>query len=165
VPSVSPAFSNVTLRPLQESDALVSVSWRNRPEIWTYTRSRPDREITVEDELAWIRAVTTEAASERFAILVDGVYVGNIYLTGLADGSAEYHIFIGERSYWGKGVARRASEALIRYAREVLRLRRITLEVHEDNLAAISLYRSLGFTPTGRDGRFVTMRLDLAGSR
>ncbi len=155
---------NVAIRPLQASDALVSVTWRNCPAIWTHTGSRPDMEITVDDELAWIRAVIAEESSERFAILVDRVYVGNIYLTGIKDGSAEYHIFIGDQAYWGKGVARLASKEIIRYAVNVLRLRSVTLEVHEDNLAAVSLYRSLGFVQTGRDGAFLHMRLEF-GSR
>lgn len=155
---------NVTIRPLRESDAFASVTWRNSPDIWTHTRSRPDREISVEDELAWIRAAIADETSERFAILADGAYVGNIYLTDIEHGSAEYHIFIGDRAYWGKGVARRASQEIIRYAQNALLLRRVTLEVHEDNLAAVSLYRSLGFDQTGRDGAFLRMRLNLAGS-
>jgi diamine N-acetyltransferase len=154
---------HVTIRPLRESDAFVSVNWRNAPEIWTHTRSRPNREIRVADELAWIRAVIADDTSERFAILADGVYVGNVYITDIADGSGEYHIFIGDRAYWGKGIAGQASREIIRYAGDVLGLRSISLEVHADNAAAVSLYQSLGFARTGRDGAFVRMRLDLRG--
>ena len=36
----------VLIRPLEVSDALTSYKWRNDPEIWKYTGSRPDMEIT-----------------------------------------------------------------------------------------------------------------------
>ena len=45
----------VKIRPLQDKDAYTSVVWRNIPEIWKMTGSSPDREITIEDELNWIK--------------------------------------------------------------------------------------------------------------
>ncbi len=152
---------NVTIRPLEENDAYTSVKWRNIPELWIHTTFRADREITIQDELDWIHKVTKDPTSARFAILADEVYVGNIYLTGIKDGVGEYHIFIGEKDYWGKGVARKASELIIKYGQEELGLHEIVLGVREDNAAAFHLYKSLGFVKTGEEDGFVRMKLDL----
>jgi diamine N-acetyltransferase len=152
---------NVRLRPLATDDARTSVKWRNIPEIWALTGASPAREVTLEDELAWIDRVTQDTSSSRFAIVVDDEYVGNIYLTDIFDGTAEYHIFIGEREYWGKGVAREASLQIVEYARNVLQLRRIKLKVRGRHARAVSLYKSLGFTENSDDGEFIEMVLTL----
>jgi diamine N-acetyltransferase len=152
----------VSLRPLQESDAQTSVKWRNTPEIWEFTESRPDHEISLEEERAWIRRVMADPTSRRYAILADGHYVGNTYLTGLADGSAEYHIFIGERDFWGKGIARQATNQLLTAAKHEHHLKSVHLKVNDANAPAAGLYRSIGFTPAGREGDFTLMKLDLS---
>jgi diamine N-acetyltransferase len=154
---------NITIRPLEENDAYTSVNWRNMPELWTYTTFKADREIVIDDELKWIRAVIKDPTSARFAIMADDVYVGNIYLTGLTEDSGEYHIFIGNKEYWGKGIARKASELIIEYGRKKLGLKTIILGVKPDNAAAFHLYKSLGFTQTGEEDGFTRMKLDLAG--
>jgi len=151
----------VEIRPLRESDAAISVHWRNDPAIWRHTAESPDRPITLKDELAWIRRVMADPTSRRFAIVADGTYVGNIYLTDLADGEAEYHVFIGDKAYWGRGVAKRASERLIEFARRDLRLRGIQLRVKHSNRRAVRLYETLGFVRTGTDGEFILMHLHL----
>lgn len=99
----------VTIRPLIEEDAYTSVKWRNDPEVFKYTGNTYKHEIKIENELEWIRKVIAKANDYRCAILVDEVYVGNIYLTDIQDCKAHYHIFIGNRNYWGKGVAKKAS--------------------------------------------------------
>lgn len=153
----------VRIRPLEEHDAYTSVNWRNDPKIWKLTGSRPDRTITLEDELNWIRKVTSDEKDRRFAIIADQAYVGNIYLTGIKDGEAEYHIFIGEKSYWGKGVATLASRAIIEYARHDLGLKRLELSVNENNAAAIKLYEKLGFKAIESLEGFIRMELELKG--
>lgn len=99
----------VTIRPLIEEDAYTSVKWRNDPEVFKYTGNTYKNEIKIENELEWIRKVTNNPLDYRCAILAEGVYVGNIYLTCIKGGKADYHIFIGDKSYWGKGVAKQAS--------------------------------------------------------
>lgn len=149
----------VMLRPLMKSDAETSVRWRNDPAVWTFTTFSADRTITIEDERAWIERVLADVNSRRFAILADDNYVGNIYLTSIQEGSAEYHIFVGEKTMWGHGVARRASEQIIAYGRDALGLNQLELRVHPQNAAAMKLYSSLGFVRTGQAGDFVCMRL------
>lgn len=135
----------VEIRPLTPLDAKTSVRWRNDPAIWKYTRFRPDRTITLEEEEQWIAEVTARSDERRFAIVADGQYVGNIYLTSIRPDAAEYHIFIGERSAQGKGIARRASTLILDFARSVLGVKFVELYVDPKNTRAIQLYQSLGF--------------------
>lgn len=153
----------ITIRPLEEKDAHTSVKWRNIPEIWQHTGSAPDHEITLNEEQQWIQRVIADASSRRFAIEADGVYVGNVYLTDIHDGVADYHIFIGDTAYWGKGVARKASELIIAYGQNELGLRAIELEVKPGNAAAHHLYASMGFAEVSKaENGFIRMRKELA---
>lgn len=149
----------VHIRPLQAEDAYTSVKWRNDPEVFKYTGNRYDHTITIESELEWINRVMANPSDYRCAIIADGQYVGNIYLTDIKDGRANYHIFIGEKDVWGKGVARKASELIIEYGFSRLKLSKISLKVRPENERACRLYRSLGFKETGRDNEFTSMIL------
>ena len=135
----------VSIRPLEIEDAYTSVKWRNDPEVFKYTGNTYNHEITVQDELAWIKKVTQSKDEYRCAILANGQYVGNIYLTNIHNGSAVYHIFLGEKSIWGKGVAKQASLLMLEYAFNSLRLESVELKVRIKNRRAIYLYKSIGF--------------------
>ena len=76
---------NVRIRPLKEQDAYTSVKWRNDPEVFKFTGNIYNHEITIDNELEWIRKVTANPTDYRCAILVDEVYVGNIYLTDIKE--------------------------------------------------------------------------------
>ena len=150
---------NVSIRPLQIEDAYTSVIWRNNPDVFKYTRNTYNHIITIELELEWIKRVIVNTDEYRCAILADGEYVGNIYLTNICNYCAEYHVFIGEKSYWGKGVAQKASIEIIRYGFEYLNLKKIVLEVHSQNNSAIRLYNKLGFAIVEEKSNFITMEI------
>lgn len=151
----------VYIRLLQEDDAKTSYAWRNDPEIWKYTGSRPDHVITLDDELNWIRKAMRDESARRFAIIADEVYVGNIYLTNIHSKQAEYHIFLGNKEYMGRGVAKQASKLIIDYARDELGLNVVTLQVRPENERAVQLYMSLGFVVTSEDEEFLNMSITL----
>lgn len=151
---------NVTIRPLQEQDAYTSVKWRNDPEVFKYTGNTYKNEITLETELNWIRKVMVNKNEYRCAILADGVYVGNIYLTDITEDSAHYHIFIGNKDYWGKGVAKKASEQILNYAFHVLKLQMVFLRVKRQNESAIHLYKKLGFVAEKNNGEWIEMKIN-----
>ncbi len=150
---------HVAIRPLKEEDAYTSVKWRNDSEVFKYTGNTYAHEITIESELAWIRKVMANPNDYRCAIISDGVYVGNIYLTEIEDGGAHYHIFIGDKSYWGKGVAKKASKLIIEYGFRELHLDIITLRVKKENISACCLYKSLGFREVKSDDEWSTMQI------
>lgn len=148
----------VEIRLLQESDAYTSYMWRNDPDVFKYTGNVYENIITLETELEWIRRVIKNENEYRCAILVDGEYVGNIYLTDITDTMAEYHIFLGNKNFWGKGIAKKASELILEYAFDVLNLKNIYLKVRKENKSAVLLYNSLGFREEENDGIWSLMK-------
>ena len=145
---------NVRIRPLKEQDAYTSVKWRNDPEVFKFTGNIYNHEITIDNELEWIRKVTANPTDYRCAILVDEVYV-----TDIKEGTAHFHIFIGDKSYWGKGVAKRASLLILEYAFKVLNIKEVLLRVRNVNTSAYNLYLRLGFKDVKVDGIWTLMKL------
>jgi len=153
---------NVLIRPLEVNDAFLSWKWRNDSDIWLFTGKKPDRHITYEIEKEWIEKVIEDSSSKRFAILVDDKYVGNIQLTNIVENeSAEYHIFIGDKEYWSKGIGTLATYQLIRYSKNTLNLKEIYLFVNPDNINAIKLYERCDFKKVNDD---IKMSLNLLNS-
>ncbi len=114
---------NVLIRKLSIEDGSISYRWRNDPEIWQYTGNKPDRIITEEIERNWLSEKLTEKNSSRFGIMADNNYVGNIQITDIIEKKrGQYHIFIGEKSFWGKELAQ-ATAQIIRFAKEKLNLK------------------------------------------
>ncbi len=149
----------IKIRPLRIEDAYTSVKWRNDKDVFKYTGNTYDHEITIDSELDWIKRVIAKKDDCRCAILAGDIYVGNIYLTDISEKSATYHIFIGNKDYWGKGVARKASQLILQYGFKILGLQTVNLKVHKENEAALSMYQKLGFRETGADSKFICMEL------
>lgn len=136
---------DIKIRPLEKADAFVSYKWRNDKDVFNHTVNIYDKVITLEDELSWIVKILDEKDSYRCAILVDNIYVGNIYLTDIQDGKAQYHIFIGNKDYWGKGIAFSASQLLLKYAKEKLNLSMIYSYTRKLNQSSLQLHKKIGF--------------------
>lgn len=138
---------NVQIRPLNIEDAYTSVKWRNNPDVWKLTGSRPDREVAIEMELEWIKNVLKRDDQKRYAILADNKYIGNIYLTDIVSGEAELHSFIGETNYWGQGIAAMAIKVLMGQCQ----LSKIYALIRPDNEASIKMIKKCGFIEVESD--------------
>ena len=66
------------------------------------------------------------------------------------NGSALYHITIGEKDAWGRGFGTQATQLMVDHAFGALGLHRIALFVFEFNERAIATYRRCGFVIEGR---------------
>jgi RimJ/RimL family protein N-acetyltransferase/glycosyltransferase involved in cell wall biosynthesis len=153
---------NILIRPLEIEDAIISYKWRNDPEVWKFTGSRPDTEITEKIERDWLENTLSDQSKVRFAIIVNGAYVGNVQLTDIiSNQSAIFHIFIGDKTFWGKGVARESTYQILTFAKEVLFLESVFLEVNKENEAAIKAYEKNGFTHIEEKEGFISMVCDV----
>lgn len=81
-----------------------------------------------------------------------GRFVGTCAFSQLDgdNGSALYHITIGEKDAWGQGYGTEATRLMLDHAFGVLALHRIALFVFEFNERAIRAYRRCGFVVEGR---------------
>jgi len=155
-------MNNVLIRKLTIKDASSSYHWRNDPEIWKFSGTRPNKLITEDIERIWLEEKLIEDSSARFAIIVDNKYVGNIQITDIIErDKGQYHIFIGEKSYWGKGIAKLATTQIIRFAKEKLNLKQLFLNVNPNHEVAIKLYEKCGFVKSNED---ILMSLNLCNS-
>ncbi len=152
---------SVYIRPLVLEDAKVSYLWRNDPSVWTYTGFKANVVITEEMETEWLRNNLNKPDQCRFAICVKelNTYVGNVQLLDFHDNSAELHLFIGNKLYWGKGIGFQATVQMLRYGFFERKLDVIYLKVHPANIAAISIYEKAGFEITGKDDGRITMNI------
>ena len=66
------------------------------------------------------------------------------------NGSALFHITIGEKDAWGRGYGTEATRLMLDHAFGTLGLHRVALAVFEFNERAIRSYRSCGFVVEGR---------------
>jgi RimJ/RimL family protein N-acetyltransferase len=66
------------------------------------------------------------------------------------NGSAMYHITIGEKDMWGRGLGTEATQLMLDHAFGTLGLHRIALTVFEFNERAIRAYQRCGFIVEGR---------------
>jgi len=152
----------IYIRPLRMGDHLVAYKWRNNPEVWKYTGSRPDIVVTEEIERQWMERVLQQTDVLRYAICIKGTdeYIGNVTLTDIADGKAEFHTHIGEVKYWGKGIATMAAKLMLEegYRNGV---REVYLYVHKDNQQAVNVYRKCGFTIEEEDGDNLKMSMTI----
>lgn len=69
---------------------------------------------------------------------------------------AEFAIMVGDKTWWGKGIGKKVTSAVVDYGFRQLNLHRVHLTVLKSNDRAISLYEKLGFKTEGilRDGQF-----------
>ncbi|WP_102980805.1 GNAT family N-acetyltransferase [Chryseobacterium scophthalmum] len=153
--------NNVYIRPLQENDAETSYKWRNDPSIWAFTASKPNNVITPEIEKRWMQKVIKDETSRRFAIIADNNYIGNIQITNINNDSAEYHIFIGVKEWWGKGISHLATYQILHFSKEILKLKKIYLSVSQENISAIKSYIKSGFTEVARENGWLKMECKL----
>lgn len=133
----------VALRPIVRADSDLLFRWRSDPRVFTQLFSA--KAPTVAEHSAWIAKLPP--GPDRLELMIEwqGEPVGTIRLFDIRDGRAEYGVYLGEDKALGKGVARLASELLLLFARDVLKLQTVVLEHFVDNTSAGGLYERLGF--------------------
>ncbi len=104
------------------------------------------------DRFFQARALGPEALAMAIHVARDDRLVGTCAFSQMdADnGSALYHITIGERDAWGHGYGTEATRLMVDHAFGTLGLHRISLSVFAFNERAIRAYQACGFVIEGR---------------
>ena len=109
----------------------------------------PTQPLTPEAVARWYDEVC--AAEWAWMIEAAGRCIGTARLHGLEekDRRAKYAIGIFDPAYWGQGLGGEATQLVLGYAFDVLRLYRIELRVLAYNVRAIACYEKCGFVREG----------------
>lgn len=155
---------SVALRRPQPSDLSSVVRWYRDVEIARLTRyqARPMSQQEIE-RFFQLRVLAPDALAYSIVELPNWRLIGFTTFSSLDgdNGSVLFHITIGERDAWGRGLGTEATELMLGHAFERLGLHRVGLTVFSYNVRAIRAYEKAGFRIEGRlreailrDGRY-----------
>jgi len=122
------------------------VDWLNDEEVYKHLVTRgeyslerlEDYIINILDNNIFMWAITTKNNNK---------HIGNIKMDPIdyENKTVELGILIGDKSEWGKGLAKEAINSIVEFFFNELRFDSITLGVEKENTRALSLYKKLGF--------------------
>ena len=127
--------------------------WYSDPEVARLARYQdtPMREDEV-TRFFQVRALGPESLTMAIHERATDRLVGTCAFSQLdgENGSAMYHITIGEKDVWGRGYGTEATQLMVDHAFGTLGLHRVALSVFEFNERAIRAYARVGFLTEGR---------------
>ena len=144
---------SIFLREVRESDVNDNYyRWLNDPEINKYleTRYYPRSQ---ENILGFVRQMDGKP-NEIFLAICDknsGKHIGNIKLGPInwIHRYGDISLLIGDKDYWGKGIATEAIKLLSAFGFHTLNLHKIKAGCYEKNLASIKAFKNAGYIIEG----------------
>jgi RimJ/RimL family protein N-acetyltransferase len=154
----------IVLRRHRPENLAAFVRWYSDPEVARLTRYQ-QAPLTHEEiqRFFFARIMGPDSLAMAIHVRETDRLIGTCAFTQLDgdNGSALYHITIGDRNAWGQGYGTEATWLMVAHAFRQLHLHRIALTVFEFNERAIRAYQKVGFQIEGRardaifrDGRF-----------
>ena len=127
--------------------------WYADPEIARLARyTEGPMRIDEVDRFFQSRAIGPESLAMAIHIRGSDRLIGTCALSQLDgdNGSALFHITIGEKATWGRGYGTEATRMMVAHAFGILSLHRISLSVFAFNERAMRAYAACGFSIEGR---------------
>jgi diamine N-acetyltransferase len=139
----------IYLRPIYIKDIDKIFNIKKNTSNWTFTKNTKNYiNRTLEDEFNWFNGFRYETNTVRFSIclLDNNEVIGSTILSNIdyINKEAEFHIYIDEE-YIGNGYGKESMKLILEYAKNIVKLKSIYLEVHKDNIIAQKLYKKMNF--------------------
>lgn len=137
------------LRKLEEKDAPFMLEWMHDDTVNCNFRY-PFKEMTLERVNDFIKNSFDENTKHFAIVNEEDEYLGTISLKNISqdDKNAEYAIVTRKKAQ-GTGVAKEATQEILKYAFRELGLHKVYLNVLEDNIKARKFYEKCGFEKEG----------------
>jgi [ribosomal protein S5]-alanine N-acetyltransferase len=142
----------VKLRELNTTDASsIYVGWLNDPDVNKYLEPS-DNPHTLDTITNYIKVNKRSKHNYLYGIFVEDIHVGNIKIGDVNKNhdTAEIGYLIGNKDYWGKGIASEAIRQIIKLSIHKYGLAKISAGVYEGNIASERVLRKCGFSQEGR---------------
>ncbi len=140
------------------------LSWLNSEEVNQYLETRFSQQ-TLESLSSFVQQMLLSENSLLLAIVdkESGHHIGNIKLGPInsAHNSAPLGLVIGEKVWWGKGVAKEVISALTDWGFGVLGLDKINAGSYASNMGSIRAFLACGYQEEGRQISQVNLVTDI----
>jgi ribosomal protein S18 acetylase RimI-like enzyme len=113
------------------------------------------RDVTVDDEKLSIDQIYNSPNDELILAILGDDIIGFSRLEEVNSSESEFGIVV-EKDFWNNGVGSYLTEDILAYAKESP-IRKVSLEVYKNNLAAIHLYENHGFTTRSENKQTLIM--------
>ena len=143
----------ILLKVLRLNDVSESyVEWLNDYEVTKFTEQKYFRH-TLESTKTFVSQKDDSESDLLFGIFFDGTHIGNIKLGPIKFEymSAEVSYFIGEKEFWGKGIASKCLETVVHYAVTELGLKKVNAGYYENNIGSAKVLQKCGFVVEGNE--------------
>ncbi len=156
---------NIKLRDLQPSDKEYFFYWIKDEEVIRYSLSIFQKMKNTDEISDWFDKLMLDKTTYNKAIVDsdNGIFIGYAGICQISEInlSGEYFIFIGDKTYHGKGIGTFVTKQIVKLGFEDLGINRIMLTVSEKNIGAIKAYTKADFKTEGvmrqafyRNGKF-----------
>ena len=145
---------------LDENERKMVLKWRNDPKIRKWMRNQEN--ISPQEHARFIDSLENRNDTCYFVVKDKDEYLGVIDFTDL--NSKEKSAFFGLYANPSLKKSARGSKLLARiidYAKKILELKFLRLEVLKSNEKAITLYKKFGFEEYAKEGEYIYMELTL----
>jgi len=139
------------LRVLNERDVSENyVSWLNNYEISKYTQQKFIKH-NLNNVEEFVKQKRESSIDLLLGIFYDNIHIGNIKLGPIRweHKSAEISYFIGNKNFWGKGIASKVVKKVVEYGIKDLSLEKINSAYLEVNTGSAKVLEKCGFLVEG----------------
>lgn len=135
-----------SVRPMNEGDLELVLSWRNHPEVRRYMYTQ--HEIALEEHSRWFARASQDPARHLLVFEIDTLPLGFINIHQMASGGiADWGFYAAPDA--PKGVGRVLGQAALRYAFETVTLHKLCGQALAFNERSIRFHLNLGFQQEG----------------
>jgi RimJ/RimL family protein N-acetyltransferase len=160
---------SLVLKNTELSDCKYFYEWEKDPAIVEYLSI--DKDIQYEDVVKSFVLASNDSKMLMFTILskTENAPIGRVIISRISSRENSLDItklYIGNKSFQGKGYGIELMQVLIKYAFFDLNMERVTLDYYVDNKRAELLYNKVGFKNEGvmrnatiKDGKYYDLKL------
>jgi len=147
---ISDQIADIYLQSICEQDASKEyVQWLNDPKVNQYLETR-FQEQTFQSIVEFIQSIISNTNEHLFTIRLkeNDQHIGNIKIGPIKvhHNIGEVSLFIGNKNYWGKGIATQAIQLITRYSIENLYLRKLSAGAYIQNKGSTQAFIKSGYT-------------------
>ncbi len=138
----------IYLRPYKKADTVFWQKWDTDSEVQVFMPGL-DKELALDDQLKYLEECRKEKSGIYWSILwkENNQLIGTVSVTEInkIHGTGELGIIIGEKDYWGRGIATEAISLVLKCVLSSFGLRRIVAEYEKGNKGMRKALENNGF--------------------